>query len=158
MLLLFLYALWILFNGRITTDVALIGIPVAAGVWMLTLKMLGSSVRKDFALLRRLPEMAAFLWFLLWDVIASAVRVMRFIWQPRKTEPQLVRLDPRLRTKTGRVLWADSVTLTPGTLTVELGEDSSLVHCLDASLGDGLEESRMLQRVRAMEEGGRSHG
>ena len=157
MLLLFLYFLWIVFNARVTADVALIGLPVAALIYFFSLKCLGFSVRRDFALLSRLPALLSFLVVLFWDILCSALRVMRLIWSPRAVEPRLLRFDPSLRSSAGRVLWADSITLTPGTITVELEPDAFAVHCLDASTGSGILQSRTLRRIRSLE-GGASRG
>ena len=49
---------------------------------------------------------------------------------------------------------AHSITLTPGTITVDIRGDWFLVHCLDTSFGEGLEDSGMERRIRAIEEGG----
>ena len=157
MLLLFLYFLWIVFNARVTVDVALIGLPVAALVYFFSLKYLGFSVRRDFALLSRLPALLSFLAALFWDILRSALRVMRLIWSPRVVEPQLLHFDPKLSSAAGRVLWADSITLTPGTITAELEPGAFAVHCLDASTGAGILQSRVLRRIRTLE-GGASRG
>ena len=157
MLLLFLYALWIAFNARVTADVALAGIPAAALVYLFCLKCMGLSVRKDFLLLRRLPALLSFLASLLRRVILSALRVMRLIWTPRTVEPQLLRYDPGLRTSAGRILWADSITLTPGTITVVLESGGFAIHCLDVTTGEGLWQNPVLRKIRSLE-GGAARG
>ena len=68
MLLLFLYSLWMLFNARVTADVALIGLPVAALIYLFSLKCLGYTVRKDFGLLCRLPALFSFGLTLVWSI------------------------------------------------------------------------------------------
>ena len=62
-----------------------------------------------------------------------------------------------LRTGAGRVLWASAVTLTPGTITVDLAPGECMVHTLDAPLGKDIESAPMLRRVRALE-GDETHG
>ena len=156
MLLLFLYALWIVFNARVSADVALVGLPVAALIYLFCLKCLDWSVRKDFLLLRRLPAILSFLLSLVLAVLRSALHVICLVWSFRAPEPQLLHFDPELRSFAGRVLWADSITLTPGTITVEAGPGIFAVHCLDVSTGEGILENPVLRKIRHLE-GGHSH-
>ncbi len=52
-------------------------------------------------------------------------------------KPALVRFKTDLKTKQARVVLANSITLTPGTITVTLEEDEYVVHCLDKELAEG---------------------
>ena len=50
---------------------------------------------------------------------------------------------------------ANAITLTPGTITVLLEDNSYTVHCLDESLAEGMNESVFLKRIEEIEKGGR---
>ena len=67
-------------------------------------------------------------------------------------EPVLVRVYTDLKTETARVILANSITLTPGTITVSLAGNELLVHCLDKSLSQGMEDSVFVQLLKKMEE------
>ena len=67
-------------------------------------------------------------------------------------EPVLVHIHTNLRTDTARVLLANAITLTPGTITVSLDADVLTVHCLDRSLSEGLENSSFEQLLLKIEE------
>ena len=82
---------------------------------------------------------------------------MRLIWAPRGVEPRLLRFDSGLRSSAGRMIWADAITLTPGTITVEAEPGAFVVHCLDAAAAEGLPESDVLRHIRKLE-GGESRG
>ena len=56
-----------------------------------------------------------------------------------------------LKGEAAKVVLANSITLTPGTITVTLDEDTYLVHCLDKELGEGIEASSFVERLRKME-------
>ena len=58
---------------------------------------------------------------------------------------------PGLKTDTARVVLANSITLTPGTITVTLEGDEFVVHCLDKELADGIENSVFVALLRRME-------
>ena len=49
------------------------------------------------------------------------------------------------------VILADSITLTPGTITVELTENKFMIHCLDQTMAEGMEDSSFVQLLRKIE-------
>ena len=51
----------------------------------------------------------------------------------------------------GKAILANSITLTPGTITVHVRDDLFMVHCLDRELAEGLEDSEFEQRLEKME-------
>ncbi len=157
MLFVFLYLLWIIFNARVTAEVALIGLPVVGLVYAFSLRGLDWSLRRDLALFKSLPALLLFLLALLKDIILSALRVIRLIWSRRAPEPKLVSFDPSLKTETGRVLLSDAITLTPGTVTAELSGGSLRVHCLEKQSASQLAGSAPLVQIRRLEEKGGAH-
>ncbi len=154
MLLIFLYVLWILFNGRLTAEIALIGLPVTGLIYIFCLRGLGFSLRRDLGLLKKLPSLLLFLLSLLKDVILSALRVIRLVWSPRKPEPKLVCFSPSVKTEKGKILLANAITLTPGTVTADLSPEGLVVHCLEEKNAEGLSGGMPLKRIRRLEEKG----
>ena len=67
-------------------------------------------------------------------------------------EPVIVHVHTDLKSETARVILANSITLTPGTITVSLTGDQLLVHCLDRSLSEGMEDSVFVRLLQKMEE------
>ena len=55
------------------------------------------------------------------------------------------------------MILGNSITMTPGTITVDVRDDLFLVHCLDEDFARGLEDSEMEKRILRLEEGKR-HG
>ena len=146
-----LYLLWILLNARVTAEILILGLPVAGAVYLLSVKALSLSPRRDFARLRRLPAAAGYLCFLFGQVVVSALRVVRLIWSPGKPVSAVASFDPELRTEAGRVILADSITLTPGTITLEAEDGRFLVHCLEASSADSVGRDTMRDRAARLE-------
>ena len=70
-----------------------------------------------------------------------------------KLSPKMITAPMVQRTNVGRVIFANSITLTPGTITVEVNRRDSefLVHALTKAGADGLAEGEMDRRVTAME-------
>ena len=67
-------------------------------------------------------------------------------------DPCLIRFRTDLGTEAARVALANSITLTPGTITVSLDGDGLLVHALDRDMARGLDESVFVRQLRRMEE------
>ena len=152
-----LFAFWLLLNGRWTAEIALTGAAVCGLVYLFLWKYLGYSPRKEWQAARRLPGLAAYALWLVGQIFASATATIRLIWSPRLiAEPRLVAFRSRLKTRAGRTLLANSITLTPGTITADQTGDRFLVHCLDSDFAEGLADSEMEKRILRIEEGGAS--
>ena len=65
----------------------------------------------------------------------------------------LVRVETSQKGTLGRVIYANSITLTPGTVSVRLDEGAILVHALDENFARELEEGEMNRRVAKLETG-----
>ena len=65
-------------------------------------------------------------------------------------DPRLVEVPCDLKTATGRMIYANSITLTPGTVTIDVGPHY-LVHALTPEDEAGLLDGSMLGRVRGLE-------
>ena len=70
-------------------------------------------------------------------------------------QPKLAVFKTGLKTRSSRVILADCITLTPGTITVSLEKNSYVVHCLDDSFEEGLENSSFEKRLVELEHIGR---
>lgn len=88
------------------------------------------------------------------EIVKSALAVTRIILQPGlPISPVLIRVKPSERTAVGTVTYANSITLTPGTLTVEVdrAKDELVVHALTKEGAEELLAGEMDRRVRAFE-------
>ena len=87
------------------------------------------------------------------EIVKSSWDVSRRILHPRlPISPTLVRFKPSQTTALGLVIHANSITLTPGTISVEVGPDEFLVHALTGAGAAGLAGSKMDRRVAALEQ------
>ena len=90
--------------------------------------------------------------WLLKEVVKSAWDVSKIILHPNlPISPTLVRFKPTQKTDVGLVLHANSITLTPGTITIEAEPHEFLVHGLTRSSAQGVINSEMDRRVTACE-------
>jgi len=90
--------------------------------------------------------------WLMVEILKANLHVTRLILDPRlPIEPQLVRGTASQKTELGQVIYANSITLTPGTITLDLRDDSVLVHAITAHTAKGITNGEMDQKVAAME-------
>ena len=152
MLLLFFLA-WVIFNGRLTLEIALFGIAVAGAVFAFVCRFMDYSLKKELHFYKLVPAFMQYLYYLIKEIVSANISVSRMILtRKEEMEPVLVHVRTDLKTETARVILANSITLTPGTITVSLTEDKLLVHCLDKSLSEGMEDSVFVRLLRKMEE------
>lgn len=152
MLLLF-FLVWVVFNGRLTLEIALFGIVIAGAVFAFICKFMGHSLQKERSFYKKIPIFCQYLYYLLKEIISANLAVCRMILtRKEQMEPVLVHVHTDLKTETGRMLLANSITLTPGTITVSLTDSDLLVHCLDKSLSEGMEDSVFVHLLQKLEE------
>src|SRR3546814_8150937 len=90
-------------------------------------------------------------WLLL-EIVKSNIDVARRILDPAlPISPTMIRVKASQKTELGRVIYANSITLTPGTVSVQLADGTIEVHSLTAEGAESLEEGEMDRRVTAME-------
>jgi len=100
-------------------------------------------------LLGRIPRYFA---WLAWQVFKSNIEVVRHIWRRDVgIEPTITRVPLPQETDVCRVIYANSINLTPGTLTIDMGGDSLLVHALSQDSRQSLESGDMSRRVSELE-------
>ena len=146
---LFLYILWFIWNGKLTLEIAVLGL-IICGAFN---RFLGYSMEMERKLLRRSGRVVRYLLFLLAEIIKSNLDVAKMILAfDTEPEPVLAKFTTDLQTETGQVILANSITLTPGTLTVDLHNGEYLVHCLDEGFAEGMEQSEFIERIRRLEQ------
>lgn len=149
---LILFGLWVVFNGKWTTEIALLGVAVSGLIYAFTCAFIGLSPRKELRYLCNAGRGLAYLWLLLREIFKANWQVLRLIWSPRmEVEPELHTFHTKVKSDFGKAILANSITLTPGTITVHVRDDLFMVHCLDRELADGLEDSEFEQRLEKME-------
>ncbi len=158
MLLLF-FLVWIIFNGAITTEILIFGVVVAFLMFGFVCKFMDYSLRKEVLLIKRSGYFVLYLINLLIEIIKANVSVCHFVlYGTEQIEPVMVSFHTTLKSRLARVILANSITLTPGTITVSLHGDEVIVHCLDRSLAEGMEDSSFVKMLEHMERIGETNG
>ena len=144
-----LFAFWLLLSGHF--DPLLMGLGALASV--LVVWLVARMDRVDGERVGAAPGLRIFTYmpWLLWAVARSSIDVARRIWHPAlPIRPSWTRLPVRLATPLQRTLYANSITLTPGTLTTDVAEDHYLVHALSEESLAELESGEMESRIERL--------
>jgi len=99
-------------------------------------------------------RLAGYWFWLIAEIVKSNLEVARAALAPRRVEPSVFFAPVRLDSAVGKVTYANSITLTPGTVTLLLEDDRIEVHALLKSSADGVKSGEMERRI-AWLEGGR---
>lgn len=141
-----LYGLWILLSGKFAAFHLIVGIlSVAFVAWMqLGLSPLRSKEDPRFNAL----SVILYVPWLIWQMFVSALHVAVWILRdPKNVDPCLVEFRSRQPSIAHRVVLANSITLTPGTLTVDLQGDRFVMHALTRVTADEVIEGKLARRV-----------
>lgn len=154
-MILFLFLFWILLNGRFSADagmlqVCITGIVLAAGITVFAKKFLGYKISSELAFWKKLPLLIAYAALLIKEIVLSSFNMLKVVIKKKPYNPVIVKFNPPLKSELARVVLANSITLTPGTITAELTEEGFTVHCIDDSFAEDIEYSsfvKLLERI-----------
>lgn len=145
--------LWIIFNGQFTLEIFLFGVAVAAAIFWFVCKFMDYSPEKEKRLYKMMGKLLVYALTLVWEIIKANFATIHMILTYREeNEPVLVRFRTHLKTNAARAYLANSITLTPGTITVTLTGDEYLVHALDSDFAIGMDESVFVDKLTVLEQ------
>ncbi|MDJ0523475.1 MAG: Na+/H+ antiporter subunit E [Planctomycetota bacterium] len=102
----------------------------------------------------RLLRLALYTPWLLWEIVLANLDVMLRVFGVRSIDPRVIRFRPELQDDFGKTVLANSITLTPGTVTVDIEPDGTyVIHALSREAAEGVLAGRMEGKVRGVEGG-----
>ncbi len=104
------------------------------------------------AFYRILPLCVKYLVCLVKNIILSNIAVLKIIFSKEDTtNPYLVSFSSGIDSDFLNMILANSITITPGTITVDQTKDRFTVHCIQKSLSDGIDKSEFVMLLKEME-------
>lgn len=90
----------------------------------------------------------AYIPWLMYQILLSNLHVAYLVLHPRMPiSPKVIRYKTRLKTDTALATLANSITLTPGTITADIVDGEYYVHALSRKVADGLMTGEMEDKV-----------
>jgi len=147
----FLVFFWLLLSGYFTAFLIAAGLGSAVAVVWFARRM--DMVDHEGHPIHVAPKALVLYWpWLFKEIVKSAWGVSKLILDPKlPISPTLVRFKPTQTSDVGLVIHAQSITLTPGTITIEAKPHEFLVHGLTRDGAQGVVGSEMDRRVSLCE-------
>ena len=136
------FLLWIIFNGRVTSEIVLFGIAISVLLTLFICKVFGYSLQKEIKILKNLPIIALYCVNLIVEIIKASFSVMKVAFDPHaRPEPVVVEFRSGLEGDLMNVIL-------PGTITIFQEKDHFVVHALKEEYAEGIESSSFVTLLR----------
>lgn len=147
-LLIGLAAIWCLLSGHYTSLLLSLGVLSCLLSYYFYQKI--ASQTKITRIRFHPVKQFRYTFWLLGEIIKSSIEVMVAVFNPKKLSPQFFEVEVGDLDEMGRVIYANSITRTPGTVSIEVKQTEIQVHALLVSSKDGLLDDKMLTKVRQL--------
>ena len=138
---------WLLWSGFWDPNaywlVLLLGFASCVGVLALTMRMQGGDFQQQgvgfwIRLVLYIP-------WIIWEITKANIDVAKCIIAPSiwPISPHMIRVKASQKTAVGQTLYANSITLTPGTISLDIRNNVILVHALTNGTAEGLQDGSM---------------
>jgi multicomponent Na+:H+ antiporter subunit E len=142
--------IWLLWSGHYTGLVMMLGL--ASCILTVYLSRRLDIIDGDNNFWRLGPRLFLYWFWLLWQIFKANIAVARIILSPRLLiNPTLVRIRASQRSDLTKAIFANSITLTPGTVSLQIDGDSIIVHALTRADADTVADGNMDLRATALE-------
>ena len=149
-LALVLFALWLLLSGHYVP--LLIGLGALSVLLVVTIALRMDVVDREGHPIHLSPKALLYWSWLAWEIVKSNVDVARRILSPTlPISPTVIRLKASQKSELGKVIYANSITLTPGTVSIDIDGDKIEVHALTREAAQALRTGDMDRRVTRFE-------
>lgn len=152
-MILLLFILWVVFNGKINLEVCVLGVIFSILITVFANKFFYHEKRDTKHIIKEDFMTVLYIGVLIVEIIKANIQVLTIMLSKEiEIEPCFCYFKTDLKNPIHRILLANSITLTPGTITVELSEQGRYkVHCLDKSFAPGMDDSVFVKMLRKME-------
>lgn len=146
-----LFVVWLLWSGLYKP--LLITLGIASSVLVVYIARRMDTIDRESVPLQLGGAIFSYWFWLLKEIIKSNLQVMRVILSPQlPISPRIVRVQALARGEVGRVIYGNSITLTPGTVTTDIDDEGMVtVHALTEEIARDVEAGEMNRRVAALE-------
>ena len=149
-LFLLLFGFWLLMSGHYTVLITSLGIVSCLLCVYLTIK--GKFLDNETIPIYFFPRLIQYTIWLIKEIFISNITTAKVILS-KSEEPELFSVKATQNTNEGKVTYANSITLTPGTVTTQIKDNVFEVHALTKEFGDDVRGSEMDRMVTWLEKG-----
>ena len=141
-----LFMLWLGLSGQL--NILMLSLGLASTLLVVYIAHRMDSVDREKYPAHMTPLLLRFWLFLSREVILANIDVLKRIFKPgRNISPQLFELPLTQKTDLSRVIYANAITMTPGTVSVKVNKKTIIVHSLSIEAAEDLRSGRMANAV-----------
>ena len=149
-LFIILFGFWLLMSGYYTPLILSLGVISCILCVYLTIK--GKFLDDETLPIYFFPRLIQYTLWLIKEILKSNITTAKVILS-KSEEPELFSVKASQKTNEGKVTYANSITLTPGTVTTKIKNDIFEIHALTKEFGDDVRSSEMDKMVTWLEKG-----
>lgn len=148
---LIMFSFWIFLSGKFSFILLLSGVISSLLVSYMSNDLLIGNGDIKLGFIRTI-RFIRFLPWLLWQIVLANIDLaLRTLHPKMPINPILINIKNNLKTDLGMVILANSITLTPGTVTIDVNENEFLVHVISEKAAQSLISGEMQARVKKIE-------
>lgn len=149
---LFVLLFWFTLVGKITTELVIFGIVLTLLVFWGVKIMIPNNI-KAYLPAVKLWKLIKYIGLLIYEVIMANIDMIKIVLSPDISDlkPALGYFKADLNNEFSKMALANSITLTPGTITVYVNENHYMVHALDKSMLEGISSSSFVEKLQDLE-------
>ena len=138
---------WLLLSGHFTP--LMLGLGLASLLLTVFLSRRMAVIDHESYPLHLSSKLPAFLVFIMREIVKANIDVIKRILSFKRdaVSPQLIEVDVALKSDLGRAMYANAITLTPGTVSIDLTEEKILVHALSKEAAEDLATGEMAKSI-----------
>lgn len=153
MIFTFLFLFWLILNASITLEIVIFGAIFSALVTMFSYKVTRVSPSLEKKAFKKIGLIIKYLLILVVEIVKANIDVIKLVLSRNpELSPTLKTIKVDLKSRVSLVALANSITLTPGTITVSMNKNELLIHALTKENSEGMEESVFVTQLKEMED------
>ncbi|UCE72553.1 MAG: Na+/H+ antiporter subunit E [Nitrospiraceae bacterium] len=143
-----LYLHWILWSGKFDVFHLSLGVISCALVTFMSHNLYIQSEKLSPRIIKESFRFIKYVPWLLYQIILSNIHVASLVLSPgMPIDPKIIRYKTKLKSELSLVTFANSITLTPGTITADIVDGEYYVHALSKKVADDLMAGEMEDKV-----------
>lgn len=148
------FLLWIILCGDLTAEILVFDLAVTCTVYWFTCRFCRWSFAKEKVVMRLLVPGICYVGLLLREIVKANLAMLKILLGgalKRQVQPLLINVQVPLKSNIAKMTLANSITLTPGTITVENRGTEFVVHCINPDFSRDVDCSAFVEALERME-------
>ncbi|MDI1472247.1 MAG: Na+/H+ antiporter subunit E [Thermodesulfovibrio sp.] len=145
---LILFLLWLIFSGMFDAFHLALGVVSCLIVTLISGDLIFQNERFTMNHIKEGIRFIKYLPWLIYQIILANIHVAYLVLHPKMPiEPIIIAYKAKLKRDISKVVFSQSIILTPGTITMDIVDDTFIVHCISKKVADDLFTGEMEQRI-----------